>query len=122
MYTSLVLAAWRGQESQARGLIETTIEEVRARGEGRVLSLAEYATTVLHNGLGHYEEALAAATRACQYEDLGFFGWTLAELIEAAARSGRPHGRRVGAGEAHRTHTPAEQSGHWAWRPAHARY
>lgn len=90
MYTSLVLAAWRGQESQARGLIETTIEEVRARGEGRVLSLAEYATAVLHNGLGRYEDALAAATRACQYEDPGFFGWALAELIEAAARSGQP--------------------------------
>ncbi|MFJ9820992.1 AAA family ATPase [Streptomyces sp. NPDC101151] len=89
MYTSLVLAAWRGQASQAQELIETTIEEVRPRGEGRVLSLAEYATALLHNGLGRYDAALAAATRACQYEDLGFFGWALTELIEAAARSGQ---------------------------------
>jgi DNA-binding CsgD family transcriptional regulator len=90
MYTSLVLGAWRAQESQALDLIETTIKEVRARGEGRSLSLAEYATALLHNGLGHYDAALAAATRACQYEDLGFFGWALTELIEAAARSGQP--------------------------------
>jgi DNA-binding CsgD family transcriptional regulator len=90
MYTSLVLAAWRGRVSPALDLIETTIEEVRARGEGRVLSLAEYATALLYNGLGRYDAALAAATRACQYEDLGFFGWSLAELIEAAARSGQP--------------------------------
>jgi DNA-binding CsgD family transcriptional regulator len=76
--------------SPALDLIETTIEEVRARGEGRVLSLAEYATALLYNGLGRYDAALAAATRACQYEDLGFFGWSLAELIEAAARSGQP--------------------------------
>ncbi|MGS2617134.1 ATP-binding protein [Micromonospora sp. LZ34] len=90
MYTSLVLSAWRAQEPQARDLIQTTIDEVGARGEGRVLSLADYATAVLYNGLGRYDTALAAATRACQYEDLGFFGWALAELIEAAARSGQP--------------------------------
>ncbi|MEV5474315.1 AAA family ATPase [Streptomyces sp. NPDC052207] len=90
MYTSLLLAAWRGQASAALDLIGATIEEVRARGEGRVLGLAEYATALLYNGLGRYDAALAAATRACQYEDLGFFGWSLAELIEAAARSGQP--------------------------------
>ncbi|WP_055586342.1 ATP-binding protein [Peterkaempfera griseoplana] len=90
MYTSLLLAAWRGREAEALHLIGTTAEEVRTRGEGRVLSLAEYAAALLHNGLGHPEAALAAATRACEYEDLGFFGWALAELTEAAARSGRP--------------------------------
>ncbi|MBX9397909.1 LuxR family transcriptional regulator [Streptomyces sp. TRM72054] len=90
MYTSLVLAAWRGQEYQALDLMETTTNEVVSRGEGRALSLADYATAVLYNGLGRYEDALAAATRVCQYEDLGFFGWALVELIEAAARSGRP--------------------------------
>ncbi|MDF6044232.1 AAA family ATPase [Streptomyces sp. JH14] len=90
MYTSLILSAWRGEEAQALGLIEATAEEVRARGEGRALAFAEYATALLHNGLGHYDAALAAATRACQYEDLGIFGWALVELIEAAARSGQP--------------------------------
>ncbi|MFD7406764.1 ATP-binding protein [Streptomyces sp. NPDC059866] len=90
MYTSLVLAAWRGQQSQALDLIETTTKEVVSRGEGRALSLAEYASAVLYNGLGRYDAALAAATRACQYEDLGFFGWALVELIEAAARSAQP--------------------------------
>lgn len=90
MYTSLLLAAWRGHESPARDLIRVTAEEVAARGEGRALSLTEYATAVLDNGLGHYEAALAAATHVCRYEDPGFFGWALFELIEAAARSGRP--------------------------------
>ncbi|MFE0513715.1 LuxR C-terminal-related transcriptional regulator [Streptomyces sp. NPDC058964] len=90
MYSSLVLAAWRGRESQALDLISTTIEEVRARGEGRSLALAECATALLYNGLGRYAAALPAAARACRYEDLGVFGWALAELIEAAARSGQP--------------------------------
>jgi DNA-binding CsgD family transcriptional regulator len=43
---------------------------------------------VLYNGLGRYQGALAAAQRACEYEDLGVFGWALVELIEAGARSG----------------------------------
>ncbi|MFJ9566699.1 AAA family ATPase [Streptomyces fuscichromogenes] len=90
MYTSLMLAAWRGREQQAMALIESTVDEVRPRGEGRVLGMAEYSTALLYNGLGRYDDALAAATRACGYEDLGLFGWSLAELVEAAARSGRP--------------------------------
>jgi len=45
---------------------------------------------VLYNGLGRYPDALAAAQRASQYEDLGVFGWALAELVEAGARGGAP--------------------------------
>ena len=47
-----------------------------------------YATAVLYNGLGRYEEALAGAQRACEYEDLSLFGFALVELVEAGARSG----------------------------------
>ncbi|WP_432043827.1 ATP-binding protein [Streptomyces cadmiisoli] len=90
MYTSLVLAAWRGREAEALDLIRTTREEVAARGEGRSLALADCATALLYNGLGRYDAALTAATRACQYEDLGLFAWGLVEQIEAAARTGRP--------------------------------
>jgi DNA-binding CsgD family transcriptional regulator len=43
---------------------------------------------VLHNGLGHHDAALEAARRACEHVDLGFYGWCLAELVEAAARTG----------------------------------
>ncbi|MDX3234509.1 AAA family ATPase [Streptomyces sp. ME03-5709C] len=90
MYTPLLLAAWRGQESRVMELIEHHIREVGDRGEGRALGLAEHSTALLYNGLGRYDAALEAATRACRYEDLGFLGWTLFELIEAAARGGRP--------------------------------
>ena len=87
-YTSLVLAAWRGEESRALGLIETVVRDATARGEGRVLGVAGYVTAVLYNGLGSYEAALAGARRGCEHEDLSFFGWSLAELVEAGARSG----------------------------------
>jgi DNA-binding CsgD family transcriptional regulator len=87
-YTSLVLVAWRGDETAALPVIESSLEDAKARGEGRAIGLAHYATAVLFNGLGRYEEALAAAERACAHEDLGFHGWALAELVEAGSRNG----------------------------------
>ncbi len=86
-YTGLLLAAWRGDEAVATRLIETSVQVATARGDGRALGLAAYATAVLHNGLGHYQEALNGARRACEVDDMGFFGWALAELVEAAVRS-----------------------------------
>ena len=89
-YTSLVLAAWRGREAEALELIEASREDAAGRGEGRAITLAEYATAVLYNGLGRYREALAAAQRASEHDDLGLFGWALIELVEAAARNREP--------------------------------
>lgn len=86
-YTSLALLAWRGQEAPALSAIESGLRDATARGEGRAIGLAHYATAVLYNGLGRYHDASAAAQRACAYEDLGFFGWALIELIEAGTRS-----------------------------------
>jgi DNA-binding CsgD family transcriptional regulator len=87
-YTSMVLAGWQGDHGAALRLIRESVQDATARGEGRVIALAEYATAVLHNGLGRYEDALAAARRGCEHDDLGLCGWSLVELIEAAARSG----------------------------------
>jgi DNA-binding CsgD family transcriptional regulator len=87
-YTSLMLAAWRGEERPALRLIQTAVKDATMRGEGRALGLAGYATAVLYNGLGRYEAAFHAARGACEYDDLGFFGWSLVELIEAGVRSG----------------------------------
>jgi DNA-binding CsgD family transcriptional regulator len=89
-YTSMVLAGWRGSPGEALRVIRASTQDATARGEGRVIALAEYATAVLHNGLGRYEDALAAAQRGCAYDDLGLCGWSLVELIEAAARSDKP--------------------------------
>jgi DNA-binding CsgD family transcriptional regulator len=46
-------------------------------GEGRAIGLAEHASAVLHKGLAQYPDAIAAARRACEHEDLGFFGETV---------------------------------------------
>jgi DNA-binding CsgD family transcriptional regulator len=86
MHTSLVLAAWSGSEAPALELIEASIQDAGARGEGRAIGLTEHACAVLCNGLGRYEAALAAAQRACEHDDLEIFGWALTELVEAGVR------------------------------------
>jgi DNA-binding CsgD family transcriptional regulator len=85
---SLMLAAWRGNEAEALGLLETGLPLAIARGEGMALGVAGWATALLYNGHGRYAEALAAAQRACEYDDVGPFAWALVELIEAGVRSG----------------------------------
>jgi DNA-binding CsgD family transcriptional regulator len=87
LVTSLLLAAWRGQESRALELIAAAIEDAAPEDERPATALADYARAVLYNGLGRYEDALAAAERACVHEDLGSFSWALLELVEAGARS-----------------------------------
>lgn len=87
-YHSLNLAAWGGAAETAVGIIESAAADGAARGEGRLIGLAAFCSAVLYNGLGRYAEALSAARRCCEYEDLGFHSWCLYELIEAATHVG----------------------------------
>jgi DNA-binding CsgD family transcriptional regulator len=51
----------------------------------------EWASAFLFNGLGRYEEALAAAEQAVGHpHELGVSTWVPTEFIEAAVRSGHP--------------------------------
>jgi DNA-binding CsgD family transcriptional regulator len=97
-YGRMVLAAWRGQETEAALVTATAAREMMARGEGQWLTAAHWATAVLGNGLGRYDEALAAAEQgSSQYPDEpGLAVSSMAELIEAAARTGQP-GRAAAA-------------------------
>jgi DNA-binding CsgD family transcriptional regulator len=87
LVTSLLLAAWRGQESRVSELIAAMIEDAPSEGRRPASALADYARAVLYNGLGRYQDGLAAAERACVHEDLGLFAWALIELVEAGARA-----------------------------------
>jgi DNA-binding CsgD family transcriptional regulator len=87
-YSALALAAWQGREAEVRGLIEATTDGVVRRGEGMGLANMQWATAALYNGLGRYEEALAAAKDAGEYPQELWSTLVLPELIEAAARSG----------------------------------
>jgi tetratricopeptide (TPR) repeat protein len=88
-FGALQLAALRGDQAQAMPLIEATVREAGAAGQGIAVAYAHWAAAILANGLGRYPDALAAAQQATEDTlDLYVSMWALPELIEAAARSG----------------------------------
>ncbi len=93
-YAQLMLAAWRGDPGEASETPAATIDEARPRTEAVAISLevslAQYARAVLHNGLGDYPAAQAAATRACEANELLHGNLAIPELVEAACRTGQP--------------------------------
>ena len=86
--TAMMLAAWRGQEQEAPELIEAVSREATARAAPALVSRADYASSVLYNGLGHSAAAYDAARRAFEREPMGYGSHIVPELAEAAARSG----------------------------------
>jgi DNA-binding CsgD family transcriptional regulator len=89
-YAPVALAAFRGYEPHASRMIDSSTRDFLARGEGMGLTLAQWASAMLHNGLGRYEEAFAAAEEAAEDRcELWFSTWTMVEMIEAASRTGR---------------------------------
>ena len=89
-YASLGLAALAGRQTEAAALIDATITDVRARGEGIGITVAEWASGVLNNGVGDYQKAMTAARYSADYmSEMVAPTWATVELIEAAARSGR---------------------------------
>jgi DNA-binding CsgD family transcriptional regulator len=88
-YGAVWLAAWHGREAEARQLIESTLAEAIARGEGIGLSVAHTANAVLSNALGQYERASVDARQASGFmHELAAPNWALSELVEAAVRVG----------------------------------
>jgi DNA-binding CsgD family transcriptional regulator len=87
-YTELALEAFRGREDQASELIDKTIETARANGQGRIVAFATYASAVLYNGIGRYVLARDAAQRVIEDDVIGYSSLVIAELAEAASRTG----------------------------------
>jgi DNA-binding CsgD family transcriptional regulator len=76
----LWISCWRGREPQARALVEA----------GGASASAQAALCLLELGLGRYQAALEAARRACPPDPAPRLGAALCDLVEAAARAGRP--------------------------------
>jgi DNA-binding CsgD family transcriptional regulator/tetratricopeptide (TPR) repeat protein len=89
-YSALGLAAFAGRQAEAATMIDAITVDVRRRGEGVGLTIVEWASALLNNGIGDYEKAVTAAQHATEY--LGEMitpPWPAVEFVEAAVRSGR---------------------------------
>jgi DNA-binding CsgD family transcriptional regulator/tetratricopeptide (TPR) repeat protein len=86
--THLMALAWRGREREARQVAEGITREAYARGQGLGITLAQLGLTRLELGLGRYEEAQICALQVFEEDPLYVGSMALADLVEAAARSG----------------------------------
>jgi DNA-binding CsgD family transcriptional regulator len=84
---ALLVSAWRGQADRAYALLDVVGAEAARQGQGYQLVFADYARCVLELGLGRYQRAYEGlpATLA----DTSQIKFALADLVEAAERSGQ---------------------------------
>jgi DNA-binding CsgD family transcriptional regulator len=89
-YAGVLLAGFRGAEAEALALIEAAVKDASDAGQGVVTQWCQLVAAILYNGLGRYEHALTDAQQASdQAPELFIAAWSLPELIEAAARTGK---------------------------------
>ncbi|MBP2326607.1 DNA-binding CsgD family transcriptional regulator [Kibdelosporangium banguiense] len=123
-YGTLLLIAWRGGDDQepgsvagrlrdilpvtatgtsgkvgASGLMQSGARWASSWGEGRAIGLGNYLNALLYNGRSQYQAALVCAEKACEHDDLGVFGFALAELVEAGTRSDAPEAAAAALGQ-----------------------
>jgi ATP/maltotriose-dependent transcriptional regulator MalT len=88
-YGKIFLTAHRGDEADLSALIDATVAEAQAAGQGTYVQFTRWGPSVVLNGLGRHEEAVRPARDAADdTPELVVAGWALCELVEAAARSG----------------------------------
>jgi ATP/maltotriose-dependent transcriptional regulator MalT len=87
-YVAMMLAARQGRECEASELIQASAQMAAERGTGMLAGRAACGSAVLDNGLGRHDAARDAAREVFERDHLGFGPLVIAELAEAAARTG----------------------------------
>ena len=97
-YGALVLAALRGREAEAAELIDATIEEAIAGGQGIAIQYAHWANAVVMNGLGRYERGARRGPAVAERRHAGELEPCRLGATRARSRPpagpGRPRSRR----------------------------
>ena len=101
-YGALVLAGFQGRELHASGLIDATIKEFTAGGQGTAVQYARWARSVLLNGLGRYREAMVAAQEATDDTPELFVSIWAATRAAGSGKQVRRRGSRTRCSRAHR--------------------
>jgi DNA-binding CsgD family transcriptional regulator len=88
-FAVLRLRALQGREAEASPLIQATIQQATAAGQGIAVMGAQWAAAVLYNGLARYDEAASAALQVTANAiDPWQSMFALPELVEAGTRGG----------------------------------
>jgi len=88
-FAVLRLRSLQGSEADTLPLIQITLEQAAAYGQGIAATTANWAAAVLYNGLARYDEAASAAAQVIAHAlDPFMSNFALPELIEAATRRG----------------------------------
>ena len=87
-FAAMFLGALRGNQAEVIPLIEAALAAAEAAGQGGAVTGAHWASSILHNGLGRYADALAAAQEATRDASVYVSILDVPELVEAAARVG----------------------------------
>jgi DNA-binding CsgD family transcriptional regulator len=88
--TSMMLDALHLDGAEALALFE------RRQEEGSSALYLDHARALVHNAMGHYEDALEAAERSLGQRPLRAYGWAYVEVVESAMRCGA-HDRALAA-------------------------
>jgi DNA-binding CsgD family transcriptional regulator len=84
----MVIAAWAGNDAEARAEIEAVSRYAVERQQGWMFAFVDYARQTLELGCGNYDAALADGVS--EYQDDSFLGVvSFPNMIEALVRSGR---------------------------------
>jgi DNA-binding CsgD family transcriptional regulator len=98
-FGTMLVAALRGREEEATSLLESAAERAAVVGQGFEGQFTRWASAILFNGLGRYEQAFVAAQGASEEApELFFSAWALPELVEASVRSDNAAVGRVALG------------------------
>ncbi len=89
-YSRYKLAAARGDRSTVQAMVDGPLDGAAIRGEGQAIAMHWALQALMLNGAGQYDKALAAARQGCEYDEVIAYNGSLAELVEAAVRSGDP--------------------------------
>jgi ATP/maltotriose-dependent transcriptional regulator MalT len=88
-YGALYLSAYQGREADVAQLVDATVRDATAGGQGNAIGFTSLAQAVVANGRGRYADAVAPALDAStDIAELVVPMWGLIEVVEAAVRSG----------------------------------
>ncbi|MBV8948883.1 MAG: AAA family ATPase [Solirubrobacterales bacterium] len=91
VHIAMVTAAYAGLEAEGERLIVEVSRHLTPQSRGLGVVVVQFASLLLYNGLGRYEDALRHGSAALEDpEPVGRPPWAFPELVEAAARAGAP--------------------------------